>query len=71
VSENIGSSEVIAENLSAYYFCHSRLPGAPQDFYFSDTDNDIVVMISGFVVNKVVSGIKYQDYLNLFLSGRS
>jgi asparagine synthase (glutamine-hydrolysing) len=52
VTGNIGFSEVVAENLTAYCLCHSRLPGTPSDYYFSDPEHDIVVLISGYVYNK-------------------
>ncbi len=52
VTKNIGFSEVVAENLIAYCLCHSRLPGTPSDFYFSDTKKDIVVLISGLCVQQ-------------------
>jgi asparagine synthase (glutamine-hydrolysing) len=47
-----GCSEIVAENLVAFFYHHPRLPGTPADFCFSGEESDLTVMISGYLYNQ-------------------
>jgi asparagine synthase (glutamine-hydrolysing) len=53
--EGLSFHQIAASSFSGGYYLHSRLPFTPDDFYFSDEADDILVLLSGSVYNKFES----------------